>query len=343
MISIIIPVYNTEEYLSRCIDSVLRSDCRDYEIILVNDGSTDHSAQICHKYSEKYRRIKYIDQRHQGVSAARNTGIRESCGEWIVFVDSDDRILPGFLSMIGKKDYRNQDLLIFDFVRQGKKDTGIRKLSVRHYDKTDRISLAVCLLNAVQLVKGGNTSLLSSCAKAYKRDLIERHRILFAADIAICEDRLFNMQYILKMKTCAYIPAAVYYVRFRPDSAMRSPNPGYLDNDIRYQTYLRHILLRKNIFSFVKRAYFNSVLTNMADVLIRGIFNPHSPQSRREKREACRRMRKEAVYTEALQYNGTIGILPRRLLLWAFQKRLYGVVEMICVTCHGILERTGRL
>ena len=80
MISIIIPVYNTEKYLSRCVDSVLRSECRDYEIILVNDGSTDHSARICQQYSERYHHIKFIDGTHQGVSAARNTGIRESGG-----------------------------------------------------------------------------------------------------------------------------------------------------------------------------------------------------------------------------------------------------------------------
>ncbi len=343
MISIIIPVYNTEKYLSRCVDSVLRSECRDYEIILVNDGSTDHSARICQQYSERYHHIKFINGTHQGVSAARNTGIRESGGEWIVFVDSDDRISPCFLTMIGKKDYQAQDLLIFDFARNKERHTGIRKSTVRYYGREDRPELAACLLNTGQLMKGGNTSLLSPWGKAYKRDLIERYMIRFASDITICEDRLFNMEYILRIKTCVYIPRTVYYVQTRPDSVMRSFNPGYLENDVRYQRYLRQILVKNNVFPMVKRAYYNSVLTNMADVLIRGIFNPHGQEDSGEKRKACRRMRGYAVYKTALRHNGGMGIWPRRVLLWAFERKCYGMVELICVVSYRILEKSRRL
>lgn len=342
-ISVIIPVYNTERYLRRCLDSILRSDYQEYEIILVNDGSTDHSPRICRRYSEKYHHIKFIDREHKGVSAARNEGIRESKGEWIVFVDSDDRISPDFLSMVGKKDYQDQDLLIFDFMGRGKKLIRFRESSVRYYGKDSRTGLAKCLLNAEQLTKYGNMSLLSPWAKAYKRNLIEQYSVRFAADISICEDRLFNMEYILKIKSCAYIPRTVYYAQSRPDSAMRRPDPGYLENDLRYQRYLRHILVKNGIFPLVGKAYYNSVLSNMADVLIRGIFNPHSPQGRREKTQACRRMREDAVYERALRHNGRMGILPRRLLLWAFARRYYGVAELICVISHRILEKTGRL
>ena len=103
MISVIIPVYNTENYLHRCIDSVLNSACDDFEIILVNDGSTDNSPAICEEYARRDGRIRVIHQENCGVSSARNKGLDHCRGEWIVFVDSDDFISRDFLGLIAQK------------------------------------------------------------------------------------------------------------------------------------------------------------------------------------------------------------------------------------------------
>ena len=115
MISIIIPVYNTEKYLRRCMDSILNSAYKDFEILLINDGSTDSSPAICEEYSRQDSRIKVIHQKNQGVSVARNTGLDYCQGEWIVFVDSDDFISKDFLSLIAKEVHQDKDLLLFDF------------------------------------------------------------------------------------------------------------------------------------------------------------------------------------------------------------------------------------
>lgn len=90
MVSIIVPVYNVEEYLSECVDSVLNQTYSDIEVILVDDGSTDQSGNICDEYAEMDSRIKVIHKKNEGVSAARNTGIETASGERIIFVDSDD-------------------------------------------------------------------------------------------------------------------------------------------------------------------------------------------------------------------------------------------------------------
>ena len=112
MISVIIPVYNTEQYLPRCIDSVLASAYQEFEILLVNDGSTDHSPDICRQYAGKDSRIRLINQKNQGVSAARNRGIDASTGDWIVFLDSDDRISPDFLHMVAQEEYQELGKLL---------------------------------------------------------------------------------------------------------------------------------------------------------------------------------------------------------------------------------------
>lgn len=96
MVSIIVPVYNVEEYLRECVDSVLNQTYSDVEVILVDDGSTDQSGNICDEYAKMDSRIKVIHKKNRGVSSARNTGIETASGERIIFVDSDDCIHPQF-------------------------------------------------------------------------------------------------------------------------------------------------------------------------------------------------------------------------------------------------------
>ena len=117
MISVIIPVYNAEPYLNRCIDSVLASAYSDFEIILVNDGSTDCSPEICRAYAENDIRVVFLSQENRGVSSARNLGLEAARGEWIVFLDSDDFITDDYLSLTADKAYGQQDLILFRFAK----------------------------------------------------------------------------------------------------------------------------------------------------------------------------------------------------------------------------------
>lgn len=97
MISIILPVYNTEKYLERCINSIVNQSYNDLEIIIIDDGSTDGSARICDEWREKDSRIKVIHKQNEGVSVARNTGLEISKGDFIFFIDSDDYINNNYL------------------------------------------------------------------------------------------------------------------------------------------------------------------------------------------------------------------------------------------------------
>ena len=108
LISVVVPVYNTAEYLERCVNSLINQTFKDYEIVLVNDGSTDDSPEICRAYSEKYSFIKTVSRENGGLSAARNTGVAEASGRYITFVDSDDFVaqfyLEGLIRQIREKD-----------------------------------------------------------------------------------------------------------------------------------------------------------------------------------------------------------------------------------------------
>lgn len=115
-LSIIVPIYNVEQYLRKCVDSVLNQDYEDYEIILVDDGSPDGCPQICDEYAAKHENIRVVHRENGGLSAARNSGIEEAKGEYVMFVDSDDYIEPNVLRGLMEQVEREQlDVLHFDY------------------------------------------------------------------------------------------------------------------------------------------------------------------------------------------------------------------------------------
>ena len=107
LISVIVPVYNVEKYIKKCLDSIIYQTYKNIEIILVDDGSTDNSGIICDVYKERDKRIKVIHKKNNGVSAARNTGIENANGKWISFVDSDDWIDKNYFEILISKIYNN--------------------------------------------------------------------------------------------------------------------------------------------------------------------------------------------------------------------------------------------
>lgn len=122
-LSIIVPVYNVAKYLRKCVDSLLTQDISDYEIVLIDDGSTDECPQICDEYAKQYSHIKVIHQENAGLSAARNTGIKVAQGDYILFVDSDDYLQPTTLAaLLAQAERDNLDVLRFRY--QNVKENG---------------------------------------------------------------------------------------------------------------------------------------------------------------------------------------------------------------------------
>lgn len=111
-VSVIIPIYNVEKYLNECIESILQQTLSDLELILINDGSSDNSSKICEDYVKKDKRIKYISQENQGVSRARNEGLKIATGEYVFVMDSDDTIEKNFLDNAYKNAIKNNSDIV---------------------------------------------------------------------------------------------------------------------------------------------------------------------------------------------------------------------------------------
>ena len=213
MISVIVPVYKAEAYLSRCIDSILGQTYSQLEVILVDDGSPDGCGAICDAYAEKDSRIKVIHQKNQGASVARNAGLELSTGDWIAFVDADDFISADMYGqMLAVAERMNADLVETTY-RYGKwenEDTG----------KTFRYTGKEATLKIFQADRFGDGICVSPCTKLFRRSAIGALRFLPGCTSA--EDALFVVSFLCQNGVAIKLDKTFYTYYLSEDSAMRS-------------------------------------------------------------------------------------------------------------------------
>ena len=207
MISVIVPVYNVEEYLEECLESIRKQTYQNIEVILVNDGSTDGSQAICEHFCQIDKRFRLINQKNQGQSIARNRGLKESLGEYIMFVDSDDVVSLGLLEQLMKYMSNGSDIVECDrteaiqCLNEEKKD-----IHVKEFDSNE--ALYQCFNHGVSW---------SPVAKLYRRKIVEKVPFL---ENLIYEDfytGIVSLKYIHKMRKIDYIG---YYYRYHTSSTM---------------------------------------------------------------------------------------------------------------------------
>ena len=210
MISIIIPIYNAEKYIAKCIDSVLSQSYNDFELILVDDGSTDSSLEICKQYALKDTRIKLLKKQNGGVSSARNYGIKNSKGEWITFIDSDDYIGKDFLEkLIPTTD------LIYDFSLA---NGFTRNKEIKQFFPNTPIT-NISLEKMIESICGEKGLCLAPWGKLFKREIIITHNIQFIEGLSFCEDLIFNFQYFKYIKNNIFVgDDTSYYYRENENS-----------------------------------------------------------------------------------------------------------------------------
>lgn len=202
-ISIIIPVYNAEKYLDRCIQSIVNQTYKNLEIILINDGSIDKSGDICDKWAEKDNRIKVIHQVNSGVSVVRNTGLDSAIGEYITFVDSDDYIELDYCEILYKALERNNvDIAYGDYstnkhIRNTSKQI---KWSSKEYDPVYK------------------TPYFFVWGALYKKDILKNIR--FDSDLYVGEDSYFFAQAVKKSSNLVFVDKVLYHYICYPNSAL---------------------------------------------------------------------------------------------------------------------------
>lgn len=235
MISIIVPVYNEEKYLPQCLNSLINQTYQDIEIICVNDGSTDGSLSILELYAAKDERVKIISQTNQGLSEARNIGIKAAQGEWMMFVDSDDWLETDCCLKVVNLSL-GVDLVFFSYIREFR-NSSAPKYVLGSVDITFRGKKFLMLFERLIAPKGKELrqpdkidSLSTAWGKLYRKDIIKDQQLKFVSTKEIgTEDLLFNVEYFSFIQCAAYLHDALYHYRKATLSTLSSFYKDELD------------------------------------------------------------------------------------------------------------------
>lgn len=217
MISVIVPVYNVESYLEECFESLINQTYKDLEIIAVDDGSTDNSSKICEAYAKKDSRVRIITQKNQGLSAARNTGLEHMQGDYLIFIDSDDYLMPSSLEyMLSLSETHKSDMVVCPFWRLENDGSIFPFNNHRPINGTEIFEGPDKMDSYVRMFKQTN----SVCGKLYAKELFQEIRFpvgKIAEDVFVC----YRVIHAAKRLVIDEKPQYVY--RNRTGSIMVSP------------------------------------------------------------------------------------------------------------------------
>lgn len=278
MISVIIPVYNAEKTMARCIDSVLEQTYQDFEILLIDDGSTDGGGVICRTYVDKDHRIRYIKKENGGVSTARNRGIDEAQGKYITFIDSDDWIENDALSALLRAAVKYDADLVSPRCR-GVFFTATGEFEKYVFDKDDFIK--VVKDNDLQkefdnLLKA--SLLYSVCGRLFRRSFLLDNKIRFNPECKVLEDFCFTLNCLSVMSTFAHINKITYnYVVINDGSYQFKRNSlAFLSSiDYVYNSFFSFLMGKEII---VKKEYYDFILNNWIIAINNAFHDRKSPR-----------------------------------------------------------------
>lgn len=265
-ISIIIPVFNTEKYIARCLDSIINQSLKSLEIILIDDLSTDNSAAIIAEYVKKYDFIQYLKMKSKGsAGGARNLGLEKVSGEYIGFVDSDDWVdTMLFEKMLNAAKKHDADIAMCGVISEFENSHESVKRHEFIFENVIEGKAAFGLLTRVL-----NQDIVISpvvCNKIYRTKFIKDNHYSFLMN-NYNDDDVFNFICLLQANKVAIVPNTYYHYYQRPDSIMHRFSTKHIDDFLFAYKMLKNFLEEKNCFSMLKNNYYMYMELNLAALL----------------------------------------------------------------------------
>lgn len=308
-VSIIVPVYKAEVFLHKCITSIINQSFKDWECILVDDGSPDCSGIICDDYSSKDSRIRVIHKKNGGVSSARNVGIDNANGRWICFVDSDDYVSPDYLSVMLEQAIADDIFVMVSF--------------------DNNKSVGEGLVRGEQMIKKYFSSPLEQLSapycKLFNRDILIKSNIIFEQGIHMGEDALFTLKYLGQINAVAYkdYPDLYFYNR---DSGGLSTKYYSFSSEykcfILWKRYLEEFVSKNAPQMHLEQTVWESRLPNVLYRSILALYNFHSTQSCSQFCSIANTIDREFT-TLYGKYNKNCKIFTDRIITYVISKRWF--------------------
>ncbi len=319
-VSVIVPVYNGERYLDKCIESVLSQTHPDIELILVNDGSKDNSGAICDRWAEKDIRVKVIHQENQGVSAARNAGLELATGDFIGFVDADDEIAPEtYETALRQTD--GCDIVMWDAV------------TVWGDGRTEPDTIPLLEADCTITSADWTPALLGQMAGSVWRCLYRAECIFgirFPQGIKFSEDRLFNLYAMGRSNSLRYLKTPLYYRLMHGESAVHRYHEDYFEAYVLvHKAIMQALELHWNHEGYAQ--VYNRQLLSGAFAAVCNYFYKTSPLTMGQRREKVKNICNDECLQQVLSQTVNIGlreklmerkkVLPLCALAWLANKK----------------------
>ena len=274
-VSIIVPVYNAEKYLRTCIESIINQSLKEIEIILINDGSTDNSLNICKEYANKDNRIKLINKANEGVSIARNIGMEKAIGKYLTFIDADDYIDADMIRCMNERIINDMsELCICNYIREDNNEKNIVRCGIDKKILNYSEILNEFLIPMIGRDCNDNKEVLSNFrapwGKLYCTDIIKKYNLKFDKELVIGEDFIFILEYLKYVNKISLENQAFYHYMINESSATRKYkndpwNLIYKKTIIRLEDYLKenniYIQSKERVDNLIFK-YFNICMAN---------------------------------------------------------------------------------
>lgn len=280
LISVIVPVYNAEEYLPACLDSILNQDLREIEVIVIDDGSTDESGKIADRYSAEDPRIRVIHQENAHLSASRNAGMQLATGEYIAFIDADDWIETDmFSSMYEVAEQDNSDVVVCSVTVEYTKDNRV------YFEKVDRKYTERDQKNFYSLfVELSELHLFNyACNKIYRTQVLKNQVLTFKIE-APFEDIVFNLQVLKEIKAISLLPGTYYhYIRRDMTTIISSYRPRFLDAHRGKEEVFQSFFYHFGVDQTTSDDYLHRMKVRDYRVFLYTLYRPGTSLSRKER------------------------------------------------------------
>ncbi len=331
-ISFIVPVYNVASFLPQCIDSLLSQTLQDFEILLIDDGSTDGSAALCDACAARDSRVRALHQKNSGVSAARNAGLIAACGQWICFVDGDDWLAPSFADELFAQADPAYDLLCCGYFRASEKgDQAVVAPRSAILDGEALCNWMQGMLNPDCAAEWDFhlVSPSSCCARLYRRRFLLAHGLLFPLNIPIGEDMLFNLAVFHTARQGFYLAAPLYYYRQRGGSATRTfRTSAPQDLSAMCRTLDAFVLQAASDGSLADRVLQRHLIA-LGYIITLCLCHPDNPASYRLRRQSFLQLADDPLFAPALC---TVSLKPfpfaKRVLFTLMKNRRFFLLDL---------------
>lgn len=283
LVSIIVPVYNVEKYLEKCVNSLIDQTYQNLEIILVDDGSKDSSGILCDRFANQDKRIKVIHKPNEGLSSARKAGIDALTGEYVMIVDGDDWIDEDTVSSCVQKivEYPNVQCVLFSYIKEYQRNS----IPIHVLDKTEHFGKRLVVEKIYRRLFGlfseelnhpeRMNNIESCCMKLYEASIIRKGKFFDTKEVGSSEDALFNIYALFDLEEAYYIDKNFYHYRKVAESITNSYRPQLVEQWGKLFDIIENIIVEKKLGKDYMLALNNRIALSICGIGMNELSNPN--------------------------------------------------------------------